>query len=338
MNSGGRAIVIAILTSGVALAAASRPARQPRATERLIDEGQRLFARVWTVADGLGPTLNARSCVGCHSIPREGGSGTDSRAFVAIAPTVVDPSGGHVFRRLRVETTGAVTEQAPPLNSLLRKAPSLLGSGRIDEVPEAEIGRGVQAPAGRFGWKGRFRSIEDAVAAAFINELGVGSARYPDRSAATAAHNGVELSEEQIQAVSAFIRALPAASVKQPEITDGNKGREIFREIGCVACHRASFPTLEARGLYPYTDLLLHDMGPALADGLDEGGARGQDFKTPPLWGVASTGPPYLHDGRAKNLTEAIDAHGGEAESVIQAWRRLTTADRTLVIAFLRSL
>lgn len=331
MNSRSRALTCFLLASGVALAGFSRPTAQ--SSEPLIAEGRKLFARVWTVPDGLGPTLNARNCEGCHATPEIGGSGTEQRAFVVIAPMAVDPTGGHVFRRLRVERTGAVTEQATPLNAVIRKAPALFGSGLIESVPEKEIG----GPGGRFGWKGRFPSIEDAVEAAFANELGLGSARYPDRSAGSTGQMGIELSQEQIRAVSAFVRALPPLRAG-PAGPDGEQGRRIFWHIGCVNCHRPSFPTLEQRGLFPYTDLLLHDMGVALDDGIDEGVAKGRDFKTPPLWGVSKTGPPYLHDGRAKNLHEAIMAHSGEAEASGTAYARLSTAEKAYLLAFLRSL
>lgn len=88
----------------------------------------------------------------------------------------------------------------------------------------------------------------------------------------------------------------------------------------------------------PYTDLLLHDMGPALADGLEEGSASGSEFRTPPLWGIARTGPPYLHDGRAPTLHDAIVAHGGEAEKAASAYRALPERERNRLIRFLESL
>lgn len=335
MNSRSRALACFLLASGIVLTGFSRLPAQHTSDASLVAEGRKLFARVWTVPDGLGPTFNARNCEGCHSTPEVGGSGTDERAFVVIAPTAVDPTGGHLFRRLRVETTGAVTEQALPVNGVTRRAPALFGSGVIESVPEEEIGS--PGTRGRFGWKGRFRSIEDAVAAAFANELGLGSVRYPDQSARSTGHKGIELSQDQIRAVSAFVGALPPLQARSPGSAEEH-GRRIFQQIGCVNCHKPSFPTLEQRGLFPYTDLLLHDMGPALEDGIDEGAAKGRDFKTPPLWGVAKTGPPYLHDGRAKNLHEAIVAHGGEAEASRNAYTKLSAAERDLLLAFLRSL
>jgi CxxC motif-containing protein (DUF1111 family) len=79
-------------------------------------------------------------------------------------------------------------------------------------------------------------------------------------------------------------------------------------------------------------------MGLALADGIVEGTAKSADFKTPPLWGIVQTGPPYLHDGRAATLEDAIAAHGGEADSVVQNWGRLSPHEQADLIAFIQSL
>ena len=87
-----------------------------------------------------------------------------------------------------------------------------------------------------------------------------------------------------------------------------------------------------------YTDLLLHNMGPDLADGIVEGKAGPADFRTPPLWGVSASGPPYLHDGRAHDLAEAIAMHDGEARNTRLRWERLSPADRDALIRFLQTL
>ena len=300
------------------LSAASRQPREP-VDDALVHEGSALFTRVWTVADGLGPTFNARSCSGCHSIPFIGGSGTEPRTFVVVTPAL--PIGSHVFRRLRIDATGAVSEMKLPRNGVVRKAPALLGSGFIDAVPESEIG-GTSA-VGRFGWKGRFRNIEEAIEAAFENELGL---------------NDGEISGTQIRAVSAFIRSLSQLAVPETRGPVEDRGHVVFQQVGCGSCHRPSFPSLERQGLFPYTDLRLHDMGPALADGIQERDATSTEFKTPPLWGIARTGPPYLHDGRAASLDDAIAGHAGEAESVIKAWEALSSQQKADLRAFLRSL
>jgi CxxC motif-containing protein (DUF1111 family) len=299
--------------------------------------------RVWTVNDGLGPLINARSCEGCHAVPRIGGSGTDERSFVTVVATPHDPRGGRVFRRLRVSRTGAIDEQAQPTLAVLRKAPSLLGSGWLETISSDEIAAGAiergtrgRIPHGRYGWKGRLRNIEEATAAAFANELGLSSATLPEPTTGPGGQTAADLSQSQIAAVAAFIRSLPP--IASDAARKDRHGQRLFNELGCASCHRPSFPSLETRHVFPYTDLLLHDMGPALADGIAEGVATGSEFKTPALWGIAMTGPPYLHDGRAKTLHDAITAHGGEAGESAIRYQKLGDIERAAVLAFLRSL
>jgi len=286
------------------------------------DDGRTLFTRIWTVEEGLGPALNARNCASCHGVPTIGGSGTDPRALVMIATGIRDPTGGHVFRRLRVSPTGAVSELQPPEAVVLRKPPPLFGSGVLEAIPEAEIGMSVdpddadhdgisgRLPTGRFGRKGQFRTLDDVVAAAFINELGLGSAFYPDPSEAASARQGIELTPSQLRATSTFIRMLPVSTVTRARSVIEEQGAAAFDRIGCTRCHRPSYRVAGVGTVSPYTDLLLHDMGPALADGVEEGTASGREFKTPPLWAIGQTGPPYLHDGRANTLEDAIAQHG----------------------------
>jgi CxxC motif-containing protein (DUF1111 family) len=138
--------------------------------------------------------------------------------------------------------------------------------------------------------------------------------------------------------VSAFVASLPPPSVPEPGTSSGS---ELFRRIGCETCHRSSLTVGRdvdgrdtMRPIYPYTDLLLHDMGAALADGISEGDASGQEFRTPPLWGISQSGPPYLHDGRAKSIDEAIIAHDGEAARAAARYRNLSAHDRRAMLRF----
>jgi len=125
------------------------------------------------------------------------------------------------------------------------------------------------------------------------------------------------------------------------------RGDRLFRRIGCAACHRPALSMVNSEGvteiIHPFTDLLLHDMGPGLSDGLPEGAARAPEWRTPPLWGIGLsarvTGQEfYLHDGRARTLAEAILWHDGEAKAARNAFRHLPEADRAALIAFLKSL
>ncbi|MGE0786079.1 MAG: di-heme oxidoredictase family protein [Sandaracinaceae bacterium] len=144
-----------------------------------------------------------------------------------------------------------------------------------------------------------------------------------------------ELSEQDLFDLVAFSMLLAAPRPDAPT-AETQRGREIFDEMNCIGCH---VHTLESpRGLIPlYSDLLLHDMGPDLADGIQMKQASGSEFRTQPLWGIAAVAP-YLHDGRADTLDDAIRFHGGEAQAARDAYVNGTDEDRRLVIAFLESL
>jgi CxxC motif-containing protein (DUF1111 family) len=273
-------------------------------------QGRRSFAHVWSRDDGLGPQFNARSCHSCHISPMPGGAGSDHIAMVQLSPRALDPAGGHVVRKFWMGPEGRIGTRTPPADVVLRKPPSLFGLGDLEQVPEKVLleyadpddrdGDGVSgrlalvsSGLGLFGWKARFATIEDAVAAAFVNELGLTTSRYPE-DGSNDDRKTPEVEHATWHAVAAFVRSLSPLVSDQP--TDA-AGSEVFRRVGCAACHRPTLTIPGARGgsareIHPYTDLLLHAMGPALADGIAEGAASGQEFRTPPLWGIARTGPP----------------------------------------------
>ncbi|HND17389.1 MAG TPA: di-heme oxidoredictase family protein, partial [Saprospiraceae bacterium] len=129
------------------------------------------------------------------------------------------------------------------------------------------------------------------------------------------------------------------------------QGKTLFTKIQCDACHKPKFvtgqhpeyPFLSNQTIYPYTDLLLHDMGEALADNRPDFEASGREWRTPPLWGIGLTKTVgshtnFLHDGRARNLEEAILWHGGEAEKSKEAFRKMSKTERTALIRFIESL
>ncbi|MDX2021281.1 MAG: di-heme oxidoredictase family protein [Deltaproteobacteria bacterium] len=144
-----------------------------------------------------------------------------------------------------------------------------------------------------------------------------------------------ELSEQDLFDVVSFSMLLAAPQPDAPT-PESEAGRSVFDRIGCAACH---VPTLKGpRGSLPlYSDLLLHDMGAALADGVQMGLASGSEFRTQPLWGVAAVAP-YLHDGRADSLDEAIRSHGGEAQTSREKYEALSTAEQDQIATFLLSL
>lgn len=227
--------------------------------------------------------------------------------------------------------------------------------GRVNRVWDVEAKR---AAIGRFGLKANQPSLRQQVAGALHGDLGITSRVFPEQNcsaAQTACRNAAigaqpEISDADLDTLVAYMQAvappLPRATNK-----DVQPGETLFERIGCAACHApklttgavADLPQLSNREIRPYTDLLLHDMGPGLADGRPDFEASGNDWRTAPLWGIGLSGTvnehaTYLHDGRARNLTEAILWHGGEAERARESFAALTGGDREAIIAFLNSL
>jgi CxxC motif-containing protein (DUF1111 family) len=141
------------------------------------------------------------------------------------------------------------------------------------------------------------------------------------------------------------VLAVPERRISDAAVFD--QGARLFDRIGCAACHRPTlttgshprFPSLSGQTVYAYTDLLLHDMGAALADGVREKDASGREWRTPPLWGLGlvarKAGARFLHDGRAGSLAEAITWHGGEAQGARDRYTALSAADQAALLQFL---
>ena len=227
---------------------------------------------------------------------------------------------------------------------------------------------------GRFGRKSQAVSLEEFIRGPLFNHLGVTTdpltdderARLPvDRAALgvmkavarvqspgklgphmqvaapdgpTADDDGVEgaeMTNEELFDLISFAMLLASPTLEEPTV-QSNRGRLLFHKARCSACHVARLNG--PRGPLPvYSDLLLHDMGPELADGIVQNDAGGSEFRTQPLWGVSAVGP-YLHDGRAETLREAVLAHGGEGQAARDAFAGFTQEETDDVIEFLRSL
>ena len=236
-------------------------------------------------------------------------------------------------------------------------------SGRPNWVWDDEA---QEVALGRFGWKAGNPSVRQQSAHAFRGDIGisnvVASAAWGDCTAAqdrcrdapdgnTPAQDGFEASNTMLDLVVFYSRnlAVPARrDLDDPEVLAGKK---LFYDSGCVACHRPKYvtrrdadnPEQSFQLIWPYSDLLLHDMGPGLADGRPEGEADGQEWRTPPLWGIGLTETVnghtfFLHDGRARNLLEAILWHGGEAEAAKQKVVAMSKTERDRLIRFLNAL
>lgn len=235
-------------------------------------------------------------------------------------------------------------------------------SGRPNVVWSVEFD---QPMLGRFGLKAGSPTIREQSAAAFVGDIGISNPLFDAASGeCTAAQadciNAIhgdnddretEIDAEGLGLVTFYSRnlAVPARQdVDDPQVL---QGKQVFYETGCTVCHTPSFvtnrlddqPEQSFQLIWPYTDMLLHDMGPALADNRPEARATGQEWRTPPLWGIGLTEQVsdhtyFLHDGRARSLLEAVLWHGGEAQAQRDAVVGLSTSQRDALIAFLESL
>ena len=334
--------VVLSFGAAVLLLAAGVAARSGEAHPSWPAQGERLFHRVWTMHNGAGPLANAQSCVACHAHPRAGGGGPGS--LVMVSPEATDPTGGHLFRQFLFRPGKAVVRQPLPNRVFHRRPPSLLGLGVLEGVPAGSLaaladpddrdadgvsGR-VAAGAGRFGWKARFARLEEAVAAALVGELGVTNPTFAERGAPAP-----EVSAAELRALTAFVRTLAPPS--RAHALSG--GRAEFTAFGCATCHVPQLPGVTDPDGSPreaFTDLLLHDMGPALAD-LREGSAAASEFRTPPLWGINAMAGAFMHDGRAPTLDAAIRAHGGEADASRRRYEQAPARQRAALLRFLSS-
>lgn len=263
-----------------------------------------------------------------------------------------------------------------------RVAPQIIGMGLLEAIPEARIMAladpedrnqdGISGRAnrvwdafasgtrlGRFGWKANAATVAHQTASAINGDMGITSRRFPDeecmpaqKDCKTAARGGKPEIDERNLATLIFYTATTAVPARRdvdaPQVL---RGKKLFHQAQCIACHTPKhvtgqlkgFPELSNQTIWPYTDLLLHDMGEGLADHRPDYLADGREWRTPPLWGIGlietvNGHTTYLHDGRARNLSEAILWHGGEAERARKTFESMHKEDRDALLAFLNSL
>ncbi len=236
-------------------------------------------------------------------------------------------------------------------------------SGRVNRVWD-DVKQ--QLVPGRFGWKAGQPTLLQQSSHAINGDIGISAPIVPapsgDCTEAQASclkapngnskqHDGLEASTEMLDLITFYSRNLAVPVRRDPDDPLVLAGKQVFYESGCIGCHRPKYVTRrDALGeeqsfqlIWPYSDLLLHDMGEGLADHRPEGQASGREWRTAPLWGIGLTETvnghtQFLHDGRARNLLEAILWHGGEAEAARQKVVALPTEKREALLAFLRSL
>lgn len=280
--------------------------------------------------------------------------------------------------------------EAPPRYSA-RIAPQLVGMGLLEAIPEEAVldwadpddldGDGVSGRAhrvpdpetgalrlGRFGWKAGTTSVRHQTAGALNADMGVMTTLLPEPDCGGAQADcgaaGPELDDAHLDDLVRYVSLLGVRARRDLDDPEALAGEAAFTDLGCADCHRPTVQTspyhplaeLRDQTIHPYTDLLLHDMGPELADSLDEGEASGAEWRTPPLWGiglgpcvtggvegphqseVCAPSESYLHDGRARTLDEAIRWHGGEGAASRSAYLAASADDQAAVLRFLQTL
>jgi len=261
-----------------------------------------------------------------------------------------------------------------------RLAPALVGMGLLDAVPEETI-RGLAArepvdgiagkpnrvwdvvagktAIGRFGLKANHPNLRQQIAAAFIGDIGLSTALFPQQNCPPVQQlckemmfaGNPEITAQRLAAMEAYLRTLAVPARRNVDDPVAARGERLFAAARCATCHVPELrtgdypaaPLLANQVIRPYTDLLLHDMGEGLADRRPDFQAGGSEWRTAPLWGLGLTGvvnghTALLHDGRARTPTEAILWHGGEATVSREAFRGMPKADRDALLAFLASL
>jgi len=270
---------------------------------------------------------------------------------------------------------------SPPAGMMYsaRVAPPLQGLGLLEQVDESTIRaltdendldndgisgkmnyvwdeKNQKMMPGRFGWKAEAATLDQQVAGAYNEDMGVTSYIFKTESSFGQPQHDHILDEPEVpdsifNSVVFYVKTLAVPARRRVTDPEVKRGKEIFSQAGCDKCHTpklrtktdVTFPEASNQLIHPYTDLLLHDMGSGLADYRPAYNAGGTEWRTPPLWGIGLTQlvnghNNYLHDGRARNFMEAILWHGGEAANSSSYVKSLSKADRNSLITFLKNL
>ncbi len=352
--------------------------------QNLFLKGDEAFGEIYTVEKGLGPTFVATSCSSCHTGDGKGhpnkalirfgqsdhtgnqflhlgGPQLQNRSIPGYAPEEL-PAGAPQAKLLAPATVGLGLLDAVSDETLIAMSdPSDLNNDGVSgKVAWTEIPDYVQLRPGaienegkyisRFGKKAAAYNILHQVSKALNQDIGITSVYEPIDP-----YSGMEIDPEietvKIHHLVSYLKTVKAPTQRDENNPDVLAGEELFNTIGCANCHMPSLTTgyspiaaLSEKTFHPYTDLLLHDLGPSFDDGYTEGAAERSEWRTPPLWGLglvkdAQGGDYYLlHDGRAHSIEEAIQSHGGEAENANSNFSSLSEEEKGQLISFLESL
>lgn len=334
---------------------------------RIFAAGDRLFERVFRPSQGLGPVFIQASCRGCHGDAGRG-PGSVTRMVLVGDDAGVLPFGTTARPQFTAGATrGVLPPDGVPLRVSARVGPAVFGRGWIEAVDDAAIVAQESAQAaqgvvsgranrlangrvGRLGVKARVADLDTFTADAFHGDMGLTSPRFPAEvpnpdGLADDLLPGVDLTDETVRLTAGYVRRL-AIPARRP--ADAH-GRALFASVGCADCHtpalrtRADFSVraMAGRDAEVYADLLLHDMGAALADGVaGEGIATEREWRTAPLLGMRFA-RSFLHDGRARSVAEAVRAHGApdaESHTAARRFEALAPGDRAALLTFVEGL
>ncbi len=273
-------------------------------------------------------------------------------------PYMAFPGNALLSPRVAAPVFGLGLLEAISANDILAKADENDAnndgiSGRPNYVWDAVNN---QTALGRFGWKANQPSLLQQVAAAYNGDIGITSSIFPTETSFEQTQydnlaDDYELKDSLLYSVEFYVRTLAVPVRRNLNTPQVQQGKQLFAGAGCANCHapdmrtavNVSFPQLSNQLIHPYTDMLLHDMGNGLADNRPDFLATGNEWRTPPLWGIGLTQKVnghnnFLHDGRARNFTEAIMWHGGEATAAKNNVNVMSSSERAALIKFLESL
>lgn len=339
---------------------------------------------IFSASNGLGPTFVATSCGTCHAgdgkghpfttLTRFGQSDTLGNQFLHLGGPQLQSRALPGYQPETIPAGATFSRFTPPANT---------GLGLLEAVPDATLlslsdendadGDGISGRPnwisipgycqiragtlernnkyiGRFGKKAAVYDLQQQTANAYNQDMGVNSSYE-----SYATYNGLqidpEVSNQTVLDVVFYLQTLKAPVQREQQHPDVIAGKQIFINISCAKCHTpemhtgtSSITALSNKRIFPYTDLLLHDMGPGLNDGYTEGTALTAEWRTPALWGLGLSknsqgGQVFLlHDGRAKSINEAINLHGGEAAKSKSQFQQLSETDKNKLLRFLESL
>jgi CxxC motif-containing protein (DUF1111 family) len=339
---------------------------------------------IFTAQNGLGPFFISNSCGSCHAgdgkghpfttLTRFGQTDSTGNKWLAHGAPQLQHRALPGYNPEKLPDGVSYAKLLPPANTGLGFLDAVTDADLIAMADETDadadgisgVPNWINLPTyavlrdnavslgnkyiGRFGKKGAAYDLLQQTANAYNQDMGIVSTFEPVDTY-TKMPVDPEVSDATIQNVVFYLKTLKAPIQRNKELADVTTGKNIFVATGCEKCHKATLKTgpsniaaLSNKTFYPYTDLLLHDMGTSLDDNYTEGSAHTYEWRTPALWGLGlsknSQGGNYflMHDGRAKSIEDAILMHGGEAQPSSNNFKQLSTTEKKQLITFLESL